>query len=291
MKVSITSVPAAVRGLAGCGAPTVSKDDLENTGGRQRIAHRAACRAFAALRPLYPREPGLAIMFLGARTLAGRRAERLIRRARYTVPASVDGSTAFPDVDCAACVQSLIRDGIAFGLQLPAPIVADINAFAVANQCFARDRQDRGFLPADIAQANADRAHDVLAGYYFEAVEDCSAISALRDDPDASRPSPLLRHVGQSAQWNRTRLWWSFPADRLSDADLHDASQDKFHFDMNGWGTLKFFFYLTPVTEANRPAPLHSRHAQAAPTAPSADTDGPGVRQMNSSAPTARTRS
>lgn len=38
----------------------------------------------------------------------------------------------------------------------------------------------------------------------------------------------------------------------MSDVDLHAASQDKYHFDMNGLRTLKFF-YLTPVTEADGP--------------------------------------
>jgi hypothetical protein len=55
--------------------------------------------------------------------------------------------------------------------------------------------------------------------------------------------------LGHDAVLIRTRLWWSFPAARVSDEDLHAAAQEKFHFDMNGWRTLKFFFYLTPTTE------------------------------------------
>ena len=47
----------------------------------------------------------------------------------------------------------------------------------------------------------------------------------------------------------RTRLWWSFPARRVTDFDLHAVAQDKFHFDMNDWRTIKFFFYLTDTDD------------------------------------------
>ncbi|MBK1992644.1 phytanoyl-CoA dioxygenase family protein, partial [Campylobacter sp. 2018MI35] len=75
--------------------------------------------------------------------------------------------------------------------------------------------------------------------------------SKLRDDP--ALRAVAIAYLGKSAVWNRTRLWWSFPAERVSDADLHAASQDKYHFDMNGWRTLKFFFYLRAVDEAAGP--------------------------------------
>jgi hypothetical protein len=190
-------------------------------------------------------------MFIFARTLAGRRVERMVRRARYADPVPAPGPTAFPAVDLQGCVRSLIRDGIALGLRLPLSTVGEINAFAAVTPCFARDRQDRGFLLGELARANSERSRDMIAAYYFEAVEDCPAISAVRDDPVLR--SIATAYLGRSAVWNRTRLWWSFPAKRVSEADLHAASQDRYHFDMNGWRTLKFFFYLTSVTEADGP--------------------------------------
>jgi hypothetical protein len=44
------------------------------------------------------------------------------------------------------------------------------------------------------------------------------------------------------------RLWWIFPTSP-SEHDLHLASLDRFHFDLDDWQTLKFFFYLTPVDQ------------------------------------------
>ncbi len=43
-----------------------------------------------------------------------------------------------------------------------------------------------------------------------------------------------------------TRTWWSFPTKTASEADLSRASF-KFHFDLDDWRMLKFFFYLSDV--------------------------------------------
>lgn len=218
--------------------------------GRESLLDRLRARAPAYLR-FVRAKPAWFLMFLFGRTLIGRRAERLVRRAGYTEPVPVVGPTLFPNVNLAHCVRSLIEDGIAMGLELPASVVDDINAFAAGHHCYARDRQDRGFLPEDVIKVNAERTHDVIAAYYFEAVEACAAISALRSDP--ALEAIAAAYLGRPTLVSRVRMWWSFPAKRVSDAALVDAAQEKFHFDMNGWRTLKFFFYLTPVTEADGP--------------------------------------
>jgi hypothetical protein len=118
--------------------------------GRASLLDRFVARAPAYLRFVRDR-PAWLVMFLFGRTLIGRRAERLIHRAGYAEPAPVVGPTLFENVDLARCVKSLIEDGIATGLNLPARVVDDINAFAATHYCYARDRQDRGFLLDDLA--------------------------------------------------------------------------------------------------------------------------------------------
>ena len=43
------------------------------------------------------------------------------------------------------------------------------------------------------------------------------------------------------------------PGQRVSDADLHAAAQENYHFDLNAWRSLKFFFYLTATNEQGGP--------------------------------------
>jgi hypothetical protein len=193
-------------------------------------------------------DPSWFLMFAFARTLAGRRVERWIRGASYRKPLPAPTS-ALNNVDINQIVDDLVRKGVSLGLQLPSQIVATILDFAHSTPCYSRDRQTEGFLPKDVAEANLRRERDVIAGHYFEAVEKSLEIARLAKDEGLQ--SVARAYIGSEPVLIRTRLWWSFAARRVSDADLHAAAQEKFHFDMNGWRTLKFFFYLTPTGEEN----------------------------------------
>jgi hypothetical protein len=209
------------------------------------VAARVRARAPTYWR--YLREqPSWIVMFLFARTLAGRRIERRLAGAAHRRPLAAPGSL-LPDLDMDAAVATLIDTGVFLGMRLPDATVREIVAFAAATRCFSRDQQDLGFLHRDVAQVNSLRDRDVIAGYYFEAVEHCPAITRLSRDP--ALLSIAAAYLGHAPVLIRIRLWWSFPATRISDADLHAVAQEKYHFDMNGWRTLKFFFYLTPTDE------------------------------------------
>jgi hypothetical protein len=71
-----------------------------------------------------------------------------------------------------------------------------------------------------------------------------AAVSLPQRDPlllDVAR-----HYLGSEAKLITTRTWWSFPAKSASEADLSRASF-KFHFDLDDWRMLKFFFYLSDV--------------------------------------------
>lgn len=209
------------------------------------IAERIRARAPTYWRYLRE-EPSWIVMFLFARTLLGRRIERWLNRAAYRQALPAQGSL-LSVVDLNKVVGEVIADGVSVGLRLPTPIVRDIVDFAQSTHCFSRDRQQEGFLPKDVAEANRTRDRDVIAAHYFEAVEKSPAIVQLSQD--AVLLNIARAYIGAEPVLIRIRLWWSFPAIRVSDADLHAAAQERFHFDMNGWRTLKFFFYLTPTNE------------------------------------------
>jgi hypothetical protein len=199
----------------------------------------------------YIRERPAWLLFMTfGRLLPIRRAERFLRRAKPS-PIAVNPSTRIAVDDPSGVIPALVRDGVAEGFRLKPGDLAEILDFARTHPCFERDGARAGFLPGDIAAVNAGRDHDVVAAYYFDTVQRCAAIMDLVADP-------LLRgvadsYLGQRAEHIRTRLWWNFPGERIKASDLHAAAQDSFHFDMNDWQTLKFFFYITPVTERSGP--------------------------------------
>lgn len=199
----------------------------------------------------YVRErPAWLLFMIFGRLAPIRRAERLLRGAKPS-PLAVNPSARIELDDPSAVIPNLVRDGVAEGFRLKPEDRAEILDFALTHPCFERDGARAGFLPGDIAAVNAGRDHDVVAAYYFDTVLRCPAIADLAGDP-------LLREIadsylGKRAEHIRTRLWWSFPGERIKASDLHAAAQDSFHFDMNDWQTLKFFFYITPVTERSGP--------------------------------------
>jgi hypothetical protein len=190
--------------------------------------------------------PAWLFMLVFARLLAARRAERLVHRAAPR-PIQINGEPRVQAGDAASIVPTLVRDGVYTGFRLQPEDVSQILDFAETTPCSARDGTDKGFLPRDYARINAERDRDIIAAYYFDRVRECAAIERLQSDPLICAVAEA--YLGQRVLNIRTRLWWSFPAKRVDDADLHAAAQEKFHFDMNDWRTLKFFFYITPTDE------------------------------------------
>ena len=137
------------------------------------------------------------------------------------------------------------------GLRLPGAVTDEVLSFAKSTRCFGNFDRKIEFLAADHASIEAAIGRGVLTGHFFERILNCDA--AMRVQPD-----PLLKHVAQSYLGDRahitaTRLWWSFPARRTTEADLHLASQERFHFDLDDWKLIKFFFYIQPVDESSGP--------------------------------------
>lgn len=190
--------------------------------------------------------PRWAMMFLFSRIQAARRIERMVTGCLPKAAASAVKS-CLDTIDPNSAVKDLVQSGMHRPLVLPPVMIEEILEFSNTHLCYSRDNQADGFLPEDYLAVNKHRSTDLLSAYYYEQVADCPAISRLRDDPGLRIIADA--YLGEEALATRVRLWWSFPAQRVTDADLHAASQDRFHFDVDGWRVLKFFFYLTPTDE------------------------------------------
>ena len=183
-------------------------------------------------------------MFILGRLLPVRQA--LSRLSRRTVRPD-GGASIFIGSDHGRILGELQAAGMFAGLRMPAPVSQEILRFAQATPCFANLNRHLEFLPSEHADAAHRFGHPILTGHFFDRVEECPAVAAVRDDP-------LLHglaagYLGDKARVISTRLWWSFPTAAASDADLSLASQEKLHFDLDDWRALKFFFYVTPVDQ------------------------------------------
>ena len=224
-----------------------SSHDLEavaRSGGRFR---RMAVRVPTYLADVRE-NPAWLPMFLLARTMPGRRAHWLT--AKHYDAAEDAGASMFAGVETKAVVDALRADGIFPSLQLPPDVHAEIREFASQTPCFGNFDRKMEFVAADHAAAEARYGKAILSGHHFERSLDSPGVRAVQSDPLLT---DVARHyLGAQAQLITTRIWWSFPTS-ASEADRSLASLDKFHFDLDDWRMLKFFFNLVDVDDGTGP--------------------------------------
>ncbi len=221
--------------------PKSKPKDLEaiaRTGGTFR---RMAARVPTYLTDLRE-NPAWLPMFLLARTIPFRRAHWLT--AKPVPPSQTAASSIFGQIKADEVASELKRTGISTGLTLPASIHEEIARFAHETPCFGNFDRELEFVAGEHAEAERRFGRTILSGHHFERVLQCEAAVAVQRDPlllDIAR-----HYLGGEAKLITTRTWWSFPTKTASEADLSRASF-KFHFDLDDWRMLKFFFYLSDV--------------------------------------------
>jgi hypothetical protein len=158
-------------------------------------------------------------------------------------------SPFFADADPASIADGLDRDGFAFGLTLPRKTVDMIVDFARSNPCFVDRDPALGFLPAQIEQAREKLGRKFLLAQYFNLRTHLPVVAQLSQDP-------VL--LGIAARYLRTpptlvgvNLFWSYPA-ALS-GDRHSYAAQMFHYDLDDFRFMKFFFYLLDVDSTTGP--------------------------------------
>jgi hypothetical protein len=158
-------------------------------------------------------------------------------------------SRFFDGVDPAALAKGVDRDGYAFGLTLPGDTVAELQEFARTHRCFVDRNPALGFMPQDIEQARARLGRKFLLAQYFNVRAQSAVVDQLIRDPVLLAAAAGYLHsppvlVG-------VNLFWSYPA-ALS-TNQHSYAAQLFHYDLDDFKFLKYFFYLTDVDETSGP--------------------------------------
>jgi hypothetical protein len=186
-------------------------------------------------------KPEWLVMFALGRVMPVRRAYRKLQPA--VPPAPVAGPTIFDRVDPADVLAAIRTDGIFPGLSLPDKAVREIREFAATTPCFGNMDRRLEFWAQDHVTAERRFGRPLLTGQYFDRIEGCPAIAAVRRD--ALVHTVARAYLGPCARLAATRLWWRFPAE-ANERDHRMAPRERFHFDLDDWQTLRFLFYLTP---------------------------------------------
>lgn len=157
-------------------------------------------------------------------------------------------STVFPQLSIDDVERALRRDGIARGgFQLPAPMLAEIRAFADQAPRFGNLNRTWGFRAGERAIAEERAKTSFAVGHYFN-LYSCPSIRALQEDPFFDELAK--RYIGPHGRLLRTHMWWSYPN---TSADAQRQFAQQFHFDLDDYRFFKLFFYITPVDQGAGP--------------------------------------
>ncbi|MBV6621624.1 MAG: phytanoyl-CoA dioxygenase family protein [Rivularia sp. (in: Bacteria)] len=155
----------------------------------------------------------------------------------------------FPQINIDEAVTQLKKEGFYLNLQLPKKIVREIVEFAKNTACYGNRKSQLGFYYHQRAEAEAQLKKNIKVGCYFNTAELCPAISKLQND------SQLLaiaaKYLEKEPIHQGNQLWWSF-AGESSDWERRQNAQ-MFHYDLDDYRFLKFFFYLTDVDNTSGP--------------------------------------
>lgn len=141
-------------------------------------------------------------------------------------------------------VSDLHEDGCSASLKLSEKAISKILAFADKTPCYAYGDPKKGFKLHNKQSYERVLCKDILLAKYFN-FQDQDVFKAFRE-------SSLLgniakKYLGESAKCVATQLWWTFPAD--VDDSVRSEAALFFHRDVDDWGFVKFFFYLSDVNK------------------------------------------
>jgi hypothetical protein len=168
---------------------------------------------------------------------------------RAAQPRPASGPTLIEDVDIDDAALKLSQDGLFPGLQLRSEVVEQLLAFSSAATCFGNGKPDLPFRYRDKAIAEQRSAQTFRTATYNQALHASPVIQSLSTAPKML--AIARRYLRTEPVLIGARMWWSFAAS----ADLKQQMEDGqgFHYDIDGYRALAFFFYLTDVGLSNGP--------------------------------------
>jgi hypothetical protein len=155
-----------------------------------------------------------------------------------------ESQTLFPDINSDLVIDNLKKDAFCFGINLPGEIVEEIVSFAYSNPCYIHRKPKLGFYYHQKKLAESSYGNKLTLAGYFNTSVLCPAINKLQNDPILL--AIAAKYLEQEPVHIANLLWWSFTSDGITSQEKKRTFQ-MFHYDVDDYRFLKFFFYLTDV--------------------------------------------
>jgi hypothetical protein len=170
------------------------------------------------------------------------------RRHTESLPAPAE-STHVEDVNVDEAARSICRDGFFPGLRLRVEVVEQLLTFSSLATCFGEGKLDLPFRYADKDSAEQHYGQTFKIGSYRHALLASPVLRALASDTQLR--AIARKYLRTEPALIGARMWWSFAGPAAAEEQMK-AGQG-FHYDIDGYRALTFFFYLTDVGPSNGP--------------------------------------
>jgi len=149
----------------------------------------------------------------------------------------------FQNLDPKEAAEVLKKDALYPGIYIPNILFKEIVDFAYSNPCYGNLDPKLGFLYSE-KETFETKSNPFFTAQYFNTKQLCPTIQKLANDPKLLEIA--ARYLGAEPVFTGSRLWWNFVVD---DDIPYDSNKTItfFHYDLDDYASLRFFFYLTDV--------------------------------------------
>lgn len=165
--------------------------------------------------------------------------------------------SVFEDLDIDDVIKSLSKDGFYLGIKLPTTILQELLKFASCTDCYGNGEHQLGFSFAEKEKAEEKCGQTFIRGEYFNSNLSCPAIKTLASDPKLLNIA--ANYLGGKIVYTVSRVGSLFAGneqnqrlllENMNFLSLKESTRDGayfFHYDLDDYQCLKFYFYLTDV--------------------------------------------
>ncbi|NJK55677.1 MAG: hypothetical protein HC939_06615 [Pleurocapsa sp. SU_5_0] len=190
-------------------------------------------------------------MFVIARLPWGRNLGEFFYRDRYlTQKQNYYGtkvSSIFKDTDSEKAVKLIKQDGYYLGLQLSQPILKEVLEYAYTANISIDGKRGFEFKYSNKNQAAKQYNCQIITANYLAINSECLAMQKLSNDPKLREIA--TKYLGKEPVLVRSQMGWTFIGSKQAYAQKGETGIPtlRFHYDLDDYRALKFFFYLTDV--------------------------------------------
>jgi Phytanoyl-CoA dioxygenase (PhyH) len=157
--------------------------------------------------------------------------------------------TSLQNVEIESAVRSIRKEGFFPGLQLRPEVIEQLLTFSSMATCYGEGKAEVPFLYADKSIVEQQSGLRFKLGRYNHALQASPVLQALATDPQLL--AIARQYLNAEPVLIGARMWWSFSG--YADVKAQKDAGQGFHYDLDGYRALAFFFYLTDVGHANGP--------------------------------------